>query len=113
MIQALRILFLVLFLYVAYTVVATSLESNLFAEWSTLAAIPWMGATLKDFYALMVPLLLWMWYRESSTASRAAWTIAFLLLGSIGTSGYILLQLLRLPTDAPVRALLVREGASA
>jgi hypothetical protein len=54
-----------------------------------------------------------MWYRESSTASRAAWTIAFLLLGSIGTSGYILLQLLRLPTDAPVRALLVREGASA
>jgi hypothetical protein len=113
MIRVLRIVFLTLFLYVGYTVIATSLKSNLFTEWSTLAAIPWMGATLKDFYALMAPLLLWMWYREASTASRVAWTFAFILLGSIGTSGYILLQLLKLPADAPVRALLVREGASA
>jgi hypothetical protein len=113
MIRGLRILFLGLFLYVGYTVVTTSLASNLFTEWSTLAAIPWMGATLKDFYALMVPLLLWMWYREDAIGPRLAWSAAFVLLGSIGTSGYILLRLMRLPSDAPVSALLLREGASA
>lgn len=113
MIVTLRILFAVLFVYVTYTVIVTSLESNLFAEWSSLAAIPWMGATLKDFYALMVPILLWMWYKEESLASRVAWSVAFVCLGSIGTSGYLLVQLFRLPADAPLGALLLRNGGRA
>ncbi len=109
MIVILRVLFLALFLYVSYTVIVTSFESNLFTEWSSLAAIPWMGATLKDFYALMAPMLLWMWYKESHLASRVVWSVAFVCLGSIGTSAYVLLHLFRLPANAPLRTLLVRQ----
>jgi hypothetical protein len=49
MIATLRVLFIVIFVYMTYTVIATCLESNLVAAWSGLAAIPWMTATLKDF----------------------------------------------------------------
>jgi uncharacterized membrane protein YczE len=109
MINALRVLFLAVFLFVAYTVIETSFRSNLFEAWSGLAAIPWMTATLKDFYALMLPVMLWMFHKEESTAARAVWAIVFVTLGSIGTSAYVLLQLMRVPSDSAVQALLVRK----
>jgi hypothetical protein len=102
-------LFAALLAYVAFTVIETSLRSNLFEAWSELAAIPWMSATLKDFYALMAPMLLWMTYKERNAASVLLWALLFVCLGSIGTSGYILLQLSRVPSDARIEAVLLRE----
>jgi hypothetical protein len=113
MIRLLRALFFLLFAYVGYTVIETSLKSNLFDAWSELASIPWMSATLKDFYALLAPVLLWMFYKERHAAARTIWTILFVCLGSIGTSAYILLQLMAVPADAPLAAVLLRKEETA
>ena len=110
MITALRFLFILIFVYMTYTVAATSLESNLVAEWSRLATIPWMTATLKDFYANMVIIALWMFYKEPGWASRLAWTVLFICLGSIATSAYVLIQLFRVATKDPLEKVLLKQS---
>ena len=110
MITTLRTLFTLIFVYMTYVVVTTSLESNLFAEWSTLAAIPWMSATLKDFYALMVSIALWMLYKEKTWPFRAVWLVLFVCLGSIATSAYVLIQLFRVSAQDPIEKVLLRQS---
>lgn len=110
MVRLLQVLFSMLVILMSYTVTMTSLESNLFEAWSSLAAIPWMIATLKDFYALMVPILLWMFYKEPSSITRSIWAVLFICLGSIGTSAYILLQLMRVSGPDPLATLLLKRN---
>jgi len=112
MISFLRILFIVVFLWMVYTVVSTSLESNLFEEWSSLAQIPWMKATLWDFYANTLIIALWAMYKERSAASRALWVVLFVVLGSIATSAYILMHLFRLSPGDGVDKLILRTSSS-
>ena len=109
MITALRIFFILIFVYMVTTIVATSIESNLFAEWSNLAAIPWMSATLKDFYANIVIIALWMMYKESTLVVRTAWLVLFVCLGSIATSAYVLVQLFRISAKDPIEKLLLKN----
>ena len=49
MLYFLRILFASMSLYMIYVAVATSLESNLFEQWSYLAQIPWMSGQGASF----------------------------------------------------------------
>lgn len=109
MITALRILFSFVFVWMSYTIISTSMESNLFDEWSALGAIPWMRATLWDFYAILLPLLLWMWYREDSMVKRIIWTLGFVGLGSIATSGYLLVKLFQATPGAGVRDIVLKK----
>jgi len=108
MIRALRLVFVLVFVWMSYMVISTSLESNLIDEWSFLGSIPWMRATLWDFYALMLPIMLWTWYRESSMLSRIFWSLAFVGLGSIATSAYIAVRLFRVDAGAGLREVMLR-----
>jgi hypothetical protein len=96
MITALKIIFSALFIWVTYIVISTSLESSLFKEWDFLAAIPWMRATLWDFYANIFIITLWMFYKEKSIVLKIVWVILFVCLGSIATCAYILIKLFKL-----------------
>ena len=49
MVTFLKVLLSLVWLFMVYMVISTSLESSLFKEWVYLAAIPWMRATLCDF----------------------------------------------------------------
>jgi hypothetical protein len=112
MIVTLRVVFGLLLAIVLVVMVATSLESNLFVEFPELMRIPWMQATIWDFYAVMAPLLLWMWYLERTALRRTLWTLAFVFLGSIGTSAYILFRLFSVDEKAGLKELFLRkEGA--
>ena len=104
-VHVLRAIFIVIFLSMTYVVVSTSFESNLFREWPTLAAIPWMAATLKDFYATTAILAVWVLYKERSPARGIGWTLLFVVFGSIASSAYVLIQLFTLPPGAGVEAL--------
>lgn len=95
-------LFGILFIYIVYTVISTSLESNLFKEWNFLASIPWMKATLIDFYINTVVIFAWMSFRENKWTERILWLIGFVFLGSIATTLYVLIQLFKLEKDEPV-----------
>jgi len=96
MIPALKIFFSVLFLWMCYTVISTSLNSNLFKEWHFLGSIPWMRATLWDFYANVIVIYLWIWYKEKTFAPKIIWLILLVALGSIASCAYVLIQLFKL-----------------
>ncbi|VVA33492.1 PREDICTED: DUF1475 domain-containing [Prunus dulcis] len=60
---------------------------------------PWMAATLVDFYINVVPLAVWISYKESNWISATLWVILLACLGSITTCAYILLQFMKLSTQ--------------
>ncbi|MDF2455364.1 MAG: hypothetical protein K0R51_1357 [Cytophagaceae bacterium] len=100
MVQILKYVLLVALVFMIYIVVSTSLESNLFQEWDYLASIPWMRATLWDFYANILLIYLWVIYKEKNIFLIFLWAVLFFCLGSIGTIAYVLIQLFRAkPTD--------------
>ncbi len=105
MITSLKVIFSVLLIWVTYIVISTSLESSLFKEWDFLGSIPWMRATLWDFYANIFIITLWMCYKEKSIFLKILWIILFVCLGSIATCLYVLIQLFKLKDGEGVAAL--------
>ena len=83
-------------------------------QWGGLTQPPdnaWTIATLFDAYFGFVTFYVWLAYKERGWAARIGWLIAILLLGNMAMSTYVLLQLRRLPKDAPIAALLTaRHG---
>lgn len=106
MISFLKIFLSLVWLFMVYIVVSTSLESSLFGEWGSLLSIPWMRATLWDFYANVLVIYLWVLYRERNLAVRILWAALFFLTGSIGTIGYVLIQLFKLGGEEGLASLL-------
>ena len=57
-------------------------------------ADPWFVATLFDAYWGFVTFWVWVAWKERSTGARVLWLAAFLLLGNIAMSAYMLAQLM-------------------
>lgn len=89
--------------------VYTSLKSDLFAEFGRLVREPWMAATLVDFYLNILLFSLWVMWRERRPARAIAWTVAFVLLGSIATAYYLFRRIQSLREDEPLERLLLRD----
>ena len=109
-IPILKLIFSLLLIWISYTVVTTSLESNLFKEWDFLGSIPWMRATLWDFYINVFVIYLWIVYKERSIGIKILWLILLVCLGSIATCIYVLIQLFKLKPDDGVAELAVRRN---
>lgn len=109
MINFLKIIFSVLFVFMCYKVISTSLENNLFEQWDFLGSIPWMRATLWDFYANIFIITLWMFYKEKSIILKISIVILFVCLGSIATLAYVLVHLFKLKDGEGVKELLLRR----
>lgn len=93
-----------------YTVISTSINSNLFKEWNFLGSIPWMRATLWDFYTNVTVIYLWIFYKEKNIALKITWLILLVALGSIASCAYLLLKLFRLKPDEDVKDLLIKQN---
>ncbi len=106
MIWLLRCFFL--FVLIAMLAVTTwaSLQVPLWETPRKVATHPWFIATLFDTYFAFLTFYLWLAYRETSNLARVLWLVAILLLGNIAMAFYMLLQLFRLPQNAPVGELL-------
>ncbi|MBE9462953.1 DUF1475 family protein [Dyadobacter sp. UP-52] len=109
MINALKIVFTILLVWMIHVVISTSLESNLFAEWDFLGSIPWMRATLWDFYTNALIIYLWIFYKESGVLAKIIWFLLMFFLGSIASCAYILIQLFRLKPGQGLRDLFVKK----
>jgi hypothetical protein len=92
-----------------YIVVSTSLESNLYKEWDSLASLPWMRATLWDFYANILVIYLWVLYKEKKVFILLLWAILFFCLGSIGSIGYVLIQLFKAKPGDGIKEVLMQS----
>jgi hypothetical protein len=109
MVTFLKIFLVGVWLFMVYMVISTSLESSLFKEWAFLGSIPWMRATLWDFYANVLVIYLWVLYRERNIGVLFLWAILFFTLGSIGTIGYTLIQLFGLKEGEGISTILQRK----
>lgn len=105
-ITLLKVVFTIILVWVTYQVVTTSLESNLFKEWDFLGSIPWMRATLWDFYANLFVIYLWVLYKEKNIAIKILWFVLLFCLGSIGTCIYMLIQLFKLKPNEGIKELI-------
>ncbi|MDP9047388.1 MAG: DUF1475 domain-containing protein [Bacteroidota bacterium] len=110
MITFLKIFFSALFIWMCYMVISTSLSSNLFHEWNFLGSIPWMRATLWDFYANVAVIFLWVAYKEKSILIKIIWLILLVALGSIASCAYVLIQLFRLKPAEGLKELFGKQN---
>ncbi len=106
MVSFLKIFLSLVWLFMIYIIISTSLSSSLFEEWNFLASIPWMQATLWDFYGNVLLIYLWVLYRERGIPVRVLWATLFFCLGSIATIGYVLIQLFSLRPSEGIEAIL-------
>jgi uncharacterized membrane protein YczE len=109
LIKVLKGLTIAIMVWMGYIVVSTSMESNLFEEWHTLGGIPWMRATLWDFYANVLVIYLWVCYKERTLAQRIIWLILLCCLGSIATAAYVFIQLFKLKPGEGLKELLSKR----
>ncbi|WAC14331.1 DUF1475 family protein [Dyadobacter pollutisoli] len=109
MVTTLKITFTIILIWMCYVVVTTSLTSSLFKEWDFLGSIPWMRATLWDFYANVFVIYLWIWYKEPSILLKIVWLIAMVCLGSIASCVYILIELFKLKPGEGIQDLLIKQ----
>jgi hypothetical protein len=106
MINLLKVFLILVWIFMVYMVVSTSLESSLFKEWDFLGSIPWMRATLWDFYANVLVIYLYVLYREKRITIKIMWLILFFCLGSIATIAYVLIQLFGLKPGQGIDAIM-------
>mmetsp|Transcript_19478 Transcript_19478/g.33450 ORF Transcript_19478/g.33450 Transcript_19478/m.33450 type:complete len:160 (-) Transcript_19478:389-868(-) len=107
---AAKLVYFGLFVFMVYTVIYTCLESNLIKEWNALAKIPWMTATLKDFYVNVFAIYCWVFYKESRWYLRAMWLVYLVCLGSIATCGYVLIELFKLKPGQPLHLVFLKRS---
>ncbi len=110
MITFLKIVFSLVLVFMCYQVISTSLESNLFEQWDFLATIPWMRATLWDFYANVLVIFIWVCYKECTVFSKLIWLVLLVCLGSIASCVYVLIQLFKLKKEDSLRELFIKQN---
>ena len=110
MINFLRILFSILLVWMCYVVITTSVNSNLFSNWDYLGGIPWMRATLWDFYTNVTVIFVWFCYKENKLYSKIIWLILLVTLGSIASCAYVLIQLFKLKPGEGLKELFSKQN---
>jgi len=110
MINFLKILFSILFVWMCYVVITTSLNSNLFSNWDYLGGIPWMRATLWDFYTNVAVIFVWICYKENKLYLKIIWLILLVTLGSIASCAYVLMQLFKLKPGEGLKELFSNQN---
>ena len=106
----LRILFLSISIFMTYTAIKTSIESNLWDVLPELNRQPWFVATIIDFYFNIIIISSWTIYKEKNITMAFLWIIAFIVLGSIATAFYVFLQLAKLKKGEGLEEVLLRRS---
>ena len=109
MIVFLRILFAAILLAMLTVTIHASLQQGVFEAGRALWPDPWFRATLADAYFGFITVYVWIAYRECTWFGRALWFLLLMLLGNIAIAVYILNRLFRVPRDAPLEAVLLRQ----
>lgn len=109
-INILKVLLSCILMFMIYKIIETSMRSNLFEEWSSLGQIPWMEATLYDFYANVSCIFLWILFKEKNMFKKIMWLILLVTLGSVATCIYLLKELFLLKDNEDFKTLLTRQN---
>lgn len=91
-----------------YVVISTSMAHSLIKEWDYLGSIPWMRATLWDFYANESVIFLWICYKQKGWGWNILWLVLLFCLGSIASCAFLLIQLFKLKPGEGLKELFLR-----
>ena len=113
--NALKLLLSAVIVFMTYTIVTTSKQSNLFYlmnHWGDagINTYPWFSATLYDFYCNVLILFCWIAYKETSWVSRVLWLVLLVAMGSPATALYVLIQIFKLKKGEGITALLSKQN---
>jgi hypothetical protein len=95
--------------FMVYLVIATSVKSDMFHLPAVVLNEPWFRTTLVDFYFNIFIISAWVVYRERALWASILWIIAFIGLGSIATTFYVLIQLMGLKQGEGFDKILMRK----
>ncbi len=102
MIRFLRALFVVILAVMLWGTVRASLAQALFDIPPEVYGNPWFQVTLLDAYFAFLTFYVWVAWKEQSAGARVLWFLAVILWGNFAMATYMLVQLFRAPTDAPL-----------
>ncbi|HEX4486216.1 MAG TPA: DUF1475 family protein [Terriglobales bacterium] len=107
----LKLLFSAIFLWMVGMTVYVSFHKPIWLSPSEFswAGSPWAVATLFDAYFGFVTFFVWVCFKERSLGLKLIWFVLIMALGNIAMSGYVLLQLFRLPANEPISNLLTKR----
>ena len=100
----------ILIAMIAITTLA-SLERSIIEAGRDLISDRWFQATLCDAYFGFVTFYVWVAYKERSMWSRILWFVLVMFFGNIAMAIYMLVQLAKLPTGAPLSTLLTNPAS--
>jgi Protein of unknown function (DUF1475) len=105
----LKIFSSLVFVFMIYSTVQTSIALNLFTHLPTLLKDPWAVMTLYDAYFAFLFFYAWIFYKEKNWLLRILWFVLILALGSIAMSLYTLIQIFKLKDKDSFSELLLRK----
>lgn len=111
MVIFLRILFIGVIASMLSVTTWASLHTPLFALPREIWTHPWFVATLFDAYWAFVTFFVWVAWKEQAFVARLLWLLAILTLGNFAMAAYMLRELFRLPTDAPLGPIFTQRNA--
>jgi predicted permease len=91
-------------------VITASLNQNIFDAVGHIWPNWWFKVTLVDAYFGFLTIFVWVAYRERSMWRKLVWFAAFMLLGNVAISSYILLELAKLREGESFDILLTRRN---
>lgn len=109
MIWTLRALFAAVLACMIVVTVWASQDRSVFTAFGDLVRDPWGLATLADAYFGFLTFYVWLAYKESRWSARVFWFAFIMAFGNIAMALYLLLQLFRVPANAGVEAVLLRQ----
>lgn len=91
----LKLLFLAILAAMLWVTLTASFERGIFEAAEALWPDAWFRATLADAYFGFLTVYVWVAYKERTWLARSLWLVAFLALGNIAISIYVLIQLFK------------------
>jgi hypothetical protein len=101
MIQLLKIIFMVIFGVMVFSVTSASLEENMFQLPPQVSQDPWFITGLWDAYFGFLTFYCWVFYRSPSWISRLVWFLLIMSLGNMAMAIYVLIILFKIPANTP------------
>jgi hypothetical protein len=106
----LRALFALIFIGMLAVIITASKDQNIFEAVGNMWPNWWFKATLADAYFGFLTFSVWVTYKELHLWRKLIWFASIMLLGNLGISAYMLLELYKLQIGDTVETLLTRRN---
>ena len=110
MIKLMKLFFALILFGMLSIMLAASLDQNIFEAVREMWPNWWFKAAMADAYFGFLTIFVWVAYKELLLWRKLVWFVAFMLLGNLAISTYILIELSKLQAGGTFDILLTRRN---